>query len=69
MPEQIKRMKTKTRVLNWTEWVGIALLIVFVISGAVVSQVRCGSFGCSGVLWIALNLFKDRHVFFFKGGF
>jgi uncharacterized membrane protein len=38
MPEQIKRMKTKTRVLNWTEWVGIALLIVFVISGAVVSR-------------------------------
>ena len=38
MLENFKIIKIKNRLPNWTHWVGIALLIVLAVSGAVFLQ-------------------------------
>ena len=40
MSEPVEIIKTKKHLPNWTNWVGIALLIVLAVSGAVFSQLR-----------------------------
>ncbi len=40
MSEPVEIIKTKKNLPNWTNWVGIALLIVLAVSGAVFLQLR-----------------------------
>lgn len=40
MSEPVEIIKTRKHLPNWTNWVGIALLIVLAVSGAVFSQLR-----------------------------